>query len=186
MLSKNRNDLEQDGWVLTIVEDYNCLLDFQCGNDDLDEFFQKDCFIQRQELLHQTYALLEATVETYFPVALISVCNDAIRRDKIIDWLDFKGNPNKRYATYPAVKIARFGVKNEFKGQHIGSHAINMIKSLFVTNNRTGCRFLTVDAYNNSDVLKFYQSNDFQFFNDKDKNKEQRAMFFDLKRLINN
>jgi GNAT superfamily N-acetyltransferase len=105
-----------------------------------------------------------------------------LRKDKILDWLGFKGT-NKVYSAYPAVKIARFGVRKEFKRQNIGTHTINMIKKMFVTHNRTGCRFITVDAYNEADVLPFYQHNDFQFFSEKDKNKNQRAMFFDLKRL---
>ena len=185
MLSKDRNEFELSGWVLRVVENYDELCDFDCGNDDLNEFFQKDCFIQRQELLHQTYAILEATVEEHLPVALISVCNDAIRKEKILDWLGFK-NTKKVYPSYPAVKIARLGVKNEFRGKQIGTHTINMMKKLFTTNNRTGCRFLTVDAYNEPEILKFYQNNDFQFFSDKDQKKAQRAMFFDLKRLVIN
>jgi len=56
-------------------------------------------------------------------------------------------------------------------------------RNSFHYNNRTGCRFLTVDAYNRDNILKFYTKNDFQFFYDKDKNRKTRAMFFDLKRL---
>ncbi|SLM30375.1 hypothetical protein MTBBW1_2200029 [Desulfamplus magnetovallimortis] len=55
---------------------------------------------------------------------------------------------------------------------------------LFLLDNRTGCRLITVDAYNDSKVLKFYQKNDFSLFSEKDKNKKTRAMFFDLKRLV--
>lgn len=55
---------------------------------------------------------------------------------------------------------------------NIGSHTLNMIKKLFVTENRTGCRFITVDAYNNEEVLQFYQKNEFQFFYDKDEDKK--------------
>jgi hypothetical protein len=58
-----------------------------------------------------------------------------------------------------------------------------MIKKLFLTDNRTGCRLVTVDAYNDPEVLDFYLKNEFQFFSDKDKSKRQRSLFFDLKRL---
>jgi hypothetical protein len=180
--TENRNEFTENGWILRVVGNFNKLKDFDCGNDDLNEFFQKDCYIQRQELLHQTYSLTEATVKKFFPVALISLCNDSIRKEKIIDWLGFKGT-KKVYPSYPAVKIARFGVRNELKKRNLGTYTINIIKKMFVTNNRTGCRFLTVDAYNKDYVLSFYKHNDFQFFSDKDKQKEQRAMFFDLKRL---
>ncbi|MEA3416657.1 MAG: hypothetical protein U9R02_10985 [Thermodesulfobacteriota bacterium] len=66
-----------------------------------------------------------------------------------------------------------------------GGCFVGMVKRLFITRNRTGCRFLTVDAYNNDDqkAIKFYQKNGFQHFSEKDKNKKTRAMFFDLKRI---
>ena len=182
MLSKHRNEFTEGSWTLRVVDDFDKLKAFDCGKDDLNEFFHEDCYIQQQELLHKTYSLIEATVEDFFPVALISLCNDSIRKDKILNRLGFRGT-KKDYPSYPAVKIARFGVRKELKRQNIGTHTMNMIKKMFITNNRTGCRFLTVDAYNEDDVLPFYQHNDFQFFSDKDKNKKLRAMFFDLKRL---
>jgi len=84
---------------------------------------------------------------------------------------------------YPAVKITRLGVHHEVQRNNIGSFLLNVTKQFFVTDNRTGCRFLSVDAYNRDNILKFYIKNDFQFFYDKDKNRKTRAMFFDLKRL---
>lgn len=147
MLSKERNEFELNGWILRQVEDFKKLCDFDCGKDDLNEFFRIDCCLQKEELLNQTYAILESTVEDFLPVALISVCNDSIRKKKIIDWLGFR-DTKKVYPSYPAVKIARFGVQKEFRRKNIGTHTMNMIKKMFVTNNRTGCRFLTVDAKN--------------------------------------
>lgn len=182
MLSKQRNFFEVDGWTLTLVEDFNCLNDFDCKKDDLNEFFQKDCFLQKQELLNTTYALVESSAEPFFPVGLVSLCNDAVRREKISWWFNFS-DPSKNYPSYPAVKIARFGIRDGFQGISIGSHVINMIKEMFVTNNRTGCRLITLDAYNEPEVIGFYQKNHFQFFSDKDAAKVHRAMFFDLKRL---
>lgn len=47
---------------------------------------------------------------------------------------------------------------------HIGTNLINIVKKIFVTENRTGGRFITVDAYNTQHVLDFYIRNDFDFF----------------------
>jgi len=71
----------------------------------------------------------------------------------------------------------------EFRGHGVGTNLLNMVKRLFVTENRTGCRFITVDAYNDPEVLTFYQKNDFDFFYDKDSRNLTRAMWYDLKRL---
>ena len=53
----------------------------------------------------------------------------------------------KRLKSYPAAKICRLAVSQELKGQHIGEFMIRAIKSFFLADNKTGCRFLTVDAY---------------------------------------
>ncbi len=58
------------------------------------------------------------------------------------------------------------------------------MKNWFTTNSKTGCRFLTVDAYNNPDTLNFYKKNDFEFFTSDDENDSTRAMYFDLIRII--
>lgn len=61
--------------------------------------------------------------------------------------------------------------------------AVALLDFCFVTDNRTGCRFLTVDAYNKPAVIKFYERNGFKLFTYKDKAKDARALYFDLKRL---
>lgn len=188
MLTDTRNEFENSGWILKKVEDYSVLKNFDCGNEeheqDLNEFFQKDVLKHKEELLSETYALYEATVEKNSPVALISLCNDSIKKENIIEILGFKGT-TKEYPFYPAVKIARFGIVKELHRSGIGSHIINMIKQLFLTDNRTGCRLITLDAYNAPKVTSFYKKNDFEFLRDnpKDKLRNQRVMFYDLKRL---
>jgi hypothetical protein len=49
-------------------------------------------------------------------------------------------------ANFPAVKIAGFGVQKEYCRGEIGIQRLNMVNTLFLVNNRTGCRFITVDA----------------------------------------
>ena len=54
----------------------------------------------------------------------------------------------KRYLeTFPAVKIARLGRNVRFKNKGISAHLFNSLKLFFTKDNRTGCRFLTLDAY---------------------------------------
>ena len=52
---------------------------------------------------------------------------------------------------------------------------------LFIDNNRTGCKFITVDAYAQS--LDFYVKNGFNFLTDQDIGKDTRLMYFDLSPL---
>ena len=182
MLLLKRNSIEEGNWVAEKLEeeDYSKIGNFNCSDDDLNEFFQIDALEHKKELLAVTYSLKMATEE--LPVAFISFCNDAIQlsrqeRGKLLP-------PKKaRYQFLPAVKIARLGVQKEFQRHNIGTKFINMAKRLFLKDNRTGCRFMTVDAYNTDRVINFYKKNDFKFLHEKDSNKKTRIMYFDLKRL---
>lgn len=82
------------------------------------------------------------------------------------------------YTSYPAMKIARFGVTNAYQKSGIGSMIIDYLKALFINNNRTGCRFITVDAYRKS--LNFYERNGFKYLINKDSGRHTRPMYFDL------
>ncbi len=69
----------------------------------------------------------------------------------------------KSLKDYPAVLLGRLGVAQEFQSKHIGSDVLNFVKFWFVEpNNKTGCRFVIVDAYNNPSTLAFYQRNGFK------------------------
>jgi GNAT superfamily N-acetyltransferase len=87
----------------------------------------------------------------------------------------------KRYKSYPSVKLGRFAIHKQFQKQGLGSQLIDYIKGLFLDNNKTGCQYITVDAYSKS--LEFYAKNGFQFFSDKDKDADTRQMYFSLVEL---
>ena len=67
-----------------------------------------------------------------------------------------------------------------FHRMGIGSYLIWALKMLFLTDNRTGCRFITVDAYNKSAVTEFYEKNDFEFLTEDDKKEKTRSMYSDF------
>lgn len=93
------------------------------------------------------------------------------------------GFPNeKRLKSYPAVKLCRLGVDVSAKKHRIGTTILNYIKSMFVIDNKTGCRFLTVDAYLNA--VPFYEKNGFRFMNSEDDDPHTRLMYFDLMDLV--
>ena len=184
MPQNTRNSIKEDGWLLTKLTDFKLSIPFDCGDCDLNEYFKEDAVSHREELLNETYQLLDTNSDSPFPIGLVSLCNDSVRKETASGH-DFHQHlpEKKRYPAYPAVKIARLGIHKNFQGMDVGSHMINLIKTMFLDDNRTGCRLITVDAYNKEKVIKFYEKNDFQCFNEKDKRKKTRAMFFDLKRL---
>lgn len=83
------------------------------------------------------------------------------------------------------MKIGRLGVDKEFKGQHIGSDILSYVKRLFVTNNRTGCAFVTVDALRSA--IPFYMHNGFVVMDKKlleDEQMETCPLYYNLFELI--
>ena len=63
------------------------------------------------------------------------------------------------YRSLPAVKIGRLGVRSGMQKAGAESNIIKMINLLMQTDNRTGCRLMTVDAY--VDAVPFYIRNGF-------------------------
>jgi GNAT superfamily N-acetyltransferase len=83
----------------------------------------------------------------------------------------------KSLRSYPSVKIGRLGISKELHGHGIGTHIMDFVKLYFLEDNKTGCRFVTVDAYNAA--IPFYEKNGFQFLQSKDDSPTQ-LMYFDL------
>lgn len=154
---------------------------FSCGDEDLDEFFAVDSVEGGRQLLSVTYGFVDddGVVAAYF-----SVSNDAIRKEllqrsvfkRLTKFVPFE----KRYRSLPAVKIGRLGVCREKRGGGIGRMVLDYMKAWFTTNNKTGCRFLLVDAYNKPETTSFYTKNGFDFLTESDKDGNTRIMYFDL------
>ncbi len=180
MASVGRNTFVEGPWVLKKVEDFAICDSFDCGDDDLNEYFRIDSKHYRENLLTQTYCLLLRPVPD-FAIALLDFCNDAVQLKNISAVLETDDRARTR--SFPAVKLTRLGVAKQFQGQNIGSHTLNMIKRFFTVDNRTGCRLVTVDAWNRPEILRFYEKNNFLPLYTRDKDGPTRALFFDLKRL---
>ena len=157
---------------------------FDCDDADLNDFFYNEAKCYQDGLLAVTY-IIENESNT---IAFFSLLNDKIAMedfDTNSQWYRKISNrlpKNKRHKSYPAMKIGRFGVHSEFQRQGIGITIIDYIKQLFIDNNRTGCKFITVDAYRKS--LKFYQKNDFEYLTVKDVKDDTRLMYFDLIKVV--
>ena len=183
MLSWDRNKIETKDWEFAQVTTFSEFKDFDCSDVDLNDFIHNDAAQHKEELIAETYSFkfIDKRGKKTAPVSFISLSNDSLRlktnRQKRII-------PNKlRYPQFPAVKVARLGVHKDLQGKTIGALLLELTKELFLTNNRTGCRFLTVEAYNKKRVTNFYKRNDFQFLHDNDKNDKTRIIFYDLKRF---
>jgi len=153
---------------------------FDCNDKDLNDFFLNDSKDFLNSLIAVTY-IIESDKDT---VAFFSLFNDRISAEDFESnrkWRIFREkaiSPSKRFRSYPAVKIGRLAVSADYQKNHFGTAILDYIKEWFVDNNRTGCKFITVDAYRQS--LKFYENNGFKYFTNEDINEDTRTMYFDL------
>ena len=190
--------------VITRLTEELSQLPFSCGNTDgdrdLEEFFHTQALMFAKEKLGQTYCVINNEGEEAEIVAFFTVSNDSIKTTfipkKAVNKIERKIPGRKHLHTYPAVLIGRLGVNRKYQGcdYFIGQQIINYIKIWFTDDdNKTGCRFLVVDAYNKEKVLSFYERNKFKFlYADEDTEKKEqhiedeneqlntRHMFLDL------
>ncbi|MBR1426568.1 MAG: GNAT family N-acetyltransferase [Paludibacteraceae bacterium] len=93
-----------------------------------------------------------------------------------------KRRHEKHFNSYPAIKIGRFAVSQDYRDQHIGSELMTYIKRLLHENKYYAAfRFITVDAY--LSAIPFYEKNDFRLLVSKEENPYTRSMYFDMMEL---
>lgn len=141
----------------------NSIGSFSCGDPDLDDFFRNDAIKYEHELFGKTYSFKHK--EKGDLVSLFTVSNGSIQaRQMKRNLRDAIAYPKRLIHNYPSVLIGRLAVAEGYQSKNIGSEMLNFIKIWFSDpQNKTGCRFLAVDAYNNEKILSFYKSNDFGF-----------------------
>lgn len=139
---------------------------FDCNDKDLNEFLTDDAINYNNALMAVTY-LLEGEDKTF---AYFSLLNDKISKTDFScsNWKRAKKHlaHSKHRSDYPAVKIGRLAVHKDLQRNptvHIGKAIIDNIKLSMLDHNKTGCRYITVDAYYQS--VEFYQHCNFDFMN---------------------
>lgn len=167
------------------LEEGESVKSFDCGDTDLNDFILNAAPLYRDELLAVSYVMEDEDGKT---LAYFSLANDKVALSDFESKTEFnrfrkhRFNNEKRLKSYPAVKICRFAVDMSARNLHIGSQLIRFIKLYFRTNNKTGCRFITVDAYINA--IPFYLKNEFKPMTEADKDDTHtRVLLYDLKRL---
>jgi len=172
---------------------------FDCGDDDLNDFFLNDSENYERQLLGRSYCwrLLEQpdTIVCAFTLSNSSMDVKHLpgsRKKKV----NAEIPREKHFSSYPAMLICRVGVNTEFGKRGIGSELIEFICSIAKSRqNWASCRFLTVDAYNNEKTLHYYEKNGFLYLFSseqqekdfigmpEDKELKTRLMYFDLLKL---
>lgn len=159
---------------------------FDCADEDLNDFLLNEANLYRNALLSVTYVVEDkATREV---LAYFSLSNDKVSISDFESKTEFnrfrkhKFVNEKRLRSYPAIKIGRLAISKSAQHQSIGTYLLEFIEDYFIIDNKSGCRFVTVDAY--VDAIPFYIKNNYQFLNNDDEDKRTRVMYFDLASLL--
>lgn len=166
------------------LDKYENVSSFNCGDEDLNDFILNESVLYRQSHLAVTYVI--ETKNTKKAIGFFSLANDRVSLSDFENKTEFNRFRRKRFVnekrikSYPAVKICRLGIDESVKGQSLGTFILDFIKSYFIDDNKTGCRFITVDAY--TDAIPFYLKNSFlPLSEDSDAdNDHTKLLFFDL------
>ena len=167
----------------------------------MDEFFTRDCFAYSKELLGKTYCY--KLDDSQKVVCAFTLANAGVRVSDLPNARKKKVESKiphiKALKDYPAVLLARLGVSKEFRSHSIGSDVVEFVKLWFLDPyNKTGCRFLIVDAYNFPQTIAFYEKNGFKMvFSSEQQERDYRhldyeatlstrLMFYDLMRTAEN
>ena len=154
---------------------------FDCGDVDLNDFLLDDACPHQNDLLTVSY-LVKHNEDV---VAYFSVLNDKIAVEQFPSKSQFRKlqsllpHRKRGYKSYPAVKLGRLAVDKGLINDGLGSQLLTYIKVMFINGNRTGCRFITADAYERA--VSFYERNGFISLSEPSENNHTRLMYFDLK-----
>ena len=155
---------------------------FDCGDDDLNDFILTDAPLYYRVRLATSYVLenrVSGDVIGYFSLA----------HDRI-SLTDFPSNSaynrfrkqffaqGKMFKSYPALKICRLATDSRYRGEGVGTMLVNMIIASYKKESKAGCRFITVDAY--AGALDFYFKQGFVPLSKDDEGSDTRLLYFDL------
>ena len=162
------------------VLDNSEVIEFECGDEDLNDFIINDAGNYHRHLLSESYLLKEGELL----IAYVTILNDSLDIDSFDDRTAFNRFRrkhfvnSKRLKSYPAIKIGRLAVQQKLSGKGYGSVLLDFVKVLTSLKRFSGCRFVTVDAYD--DAIPFYAKNGFVVISGSKSNSETTLMYYDL------
>ncbi len=162
--------------------------DFKCGIKDLNDFLKEDALTQQNKSVGKTSLWFSKNEKQI--LGYVTLCTDSIHLGGS-DKQKFKedGIP---YKAIPALKIARMAVDERVVRKRLGTMIIgNAIKQVFFINRKAGCRILTVEAKNESNLkesekpIHFYKKLGFKVLKERKANASYISMYLDVQPYIN-
>ncbi len=177
--------MNKENIVLRRLGENDAVAQFDCGDEDLNDFILEDALLYFKVRLATTYVLEDKNTKD--TIGYFSLAHDRI------SLTDFPSNSaynrfrkqffaqGKMFKSYPALKICRLATDCKYHGEGIGTMMVNTIIASYQSDNKAGCRFITVDAY--AEALPFYYKQGFAPLSKEDEESPTRLLFFDLENI---
>jgi GNAT superfamily N-acetyltransferase len=136
--------------VIEKLDDHD-FSNFDCGDEDLNDFIQNDAKSQMKSRINISYACIYNDLL----VGFVTLSSDSIKINP-----EDKNRLGIGYPAFPALKIGRLAVHKDYKRKDIGTFIILWVvgKALDLCE-EIGIRFISVDSY--EEVQLFYKKNYF-------------------------
>ena len=152
--------VDRDDLKIELLNHDHELSNFDCGDDDLNDFLKNDALLEQKKKLNITHLIFyKDEIIGYFSLLTDKTNVKDIKNKEIKE--SIKLNLNNKYKTIPAVKIGRLAIDKKYAKKGIGSFILN---NLIVTLNEIskkdiGFRLITVEGY--AEAYHFYTTNNF-------------------------
>lgn len=139
-----------------LTEDHD-LSEFDCGDDDLNDFLKNDALKQQKAKLNITKLIIcDGKIIGFASLLTDTIMMKKIRDDKVKEDIIEKLNINTKIKTLPAIKIGRLAIDKKFTKKGLGTHILdNILANLKdISENNIGFRFIIIEGY--AKAVNFY------------------------------
>lgn len=147
----------KDNYYFETLHENHDLNDFDCGDEDLNEFLKKDALNQQKENLNITkLAIYNGKIIGFASILTDTLQLKNIKDEKLQFKIKGKLNINSKNRGISAVKIGRFAIDERYSSKGLGKHILrNILKNLKqISENKIGFRFIIIEGY--AKAFNFY------------------------------
>lgn len=152
-------DHEENFKIQLLNPDHN-LSNFDCGDEDLNEFLKNDALLEQKKKLNVTHIIFyKSEIIGYFSLLTDKINVKDIKNSEIKANINL--NLENKYKTIPAVKIGRLAIDKRYAKKGIGSFILNNLITTLneISKKDIGFRLITVEGY--AEAYHFYTTNNF-------------------------
>ncbi|WP_407394199.1 GNAT family N-acetyltransferase [Methanobrevibacter sp.] len=170
-------EIKEKYYFETLTSEHD-LTDFDCGDEELNNFLKEDALNQQNAKLNVTKLVMcDGRIIGYASLLTDTIILKRIKDEKLRITLKGKLNLNSKEKEISAVMIGRFAIAKKYSGKGLGSHILrNILKNLKeISENRIGFRFIVIEGY--ASAFNFYVlKNGFEYL-EKDKKFVEKINF---------